>query len=428
MERVGLRRNTCQPIQYKSPRGELYRGLYMSKIDISFLNPANVADIEKGAIFPSMPDLCYVYLGEYLLSKGFKVRVFDEHIDGKIEDNTCLFTESRFVGVSLYGLNNSLVLNRMKNWKERFPETKFIIGGSSVGFDIPDKPNFIDYMVVGSGFRPLENLLGTGIIRTENVSMGVDIDFPAKFSLTPLSKYNSACLLTSFGCPFRCTFCLSNKLKKFQVRKKEYVFQELDIVLGSDIKYFEFFDDIFTLCPYMDELLSRVKRGNKRWGCVVDSRNNSEKFGKTLAKMIDSGLTTIGFGFESINNQSLRALNKKLTADNIMWSLKTVNKIMTGDLRPHAFLMYGLPFQTKDDHLRDIALVNRYGFASQSTHLKVIRGTDLWNIKDKLGIVIDDNGSVLETPYMTGSEINGLDMIMKKRNKDEIRAIWNGLL
>ena len=391
--------------------------------DIIFLNLANVRDIEKGAIFPSMPDLALVYLGEYLANKGYKVEVFDEHVDGRIDDNLRLFVRTKFIGISMYGLNNQENLTRIHGWKKMFPSVKFILGGSSIGHDITDKPDFIDHMIIGSGYQ---SLIGIITERIKGVVLGntsSEEDFPASFGLTPLKKYNSAALLTSFGCPFSCHFCLSNKLKKFQIRKKENVFQELDLVLSSDIKYFEFFDDIFTLCPYMDELLDKVS--NKRWGCVVDSRNTNRD---TLAKMIDSGLTTIGFGFESINDNTLQALNKKLTVNDIEWSLKTVKEISCNDLRPHAFLMYGLPLQTREDHLRDIDKVKSYGFEPQSTHLKVIKGTELWNKKEEFGIEIDDNGSVTKTSHMTEEQLNELDQAMNILNKVSIAKIWRDLL
>lgn len=396
--------------------------------DILFLNLANIRDLEKDAIFTRMPDLALVYLGEYLANKGYKVEVFDEHVDGRIDDNLRLFVRAKFIGISMYGLNNQANLTRIHNWKEMFPSAKFILGGSSVGHDITDKPDFIDHIVIGSGYQPL-----IGIIkgRTSGLilgSTGSEEDFPASFKLTPLEKYNSAALLTSFGCPFKCYFCLSPKLKNFKIRKKENVFQELDLVLSSDIKYFEFFDDIFTLCPYMDELLDKVSKGNKRWGCVVDSRHTNEKFRDILAKMIDSGLTTIGFGFESINDNTLQALNKKLTTEDIEWSLKTVKELSSNDLRPHAFLMYGLPLQTGEDHLRDIDKVKSYGFDTQSTHLKVIKGTELWNIRGEFGIETDDNGLVTKTSHMTEEQINELDQVMSILNKESIAKIWRNLL
>ena len=395
--------------------------------DIIFLNLANIRDLEKDAIFTLMPDLALVYLGEYLVSKGYNAKIFDEHVDGRIDDNPNLFTDSRFIGISMYGLNNNLNLSRIAKWKSQYPGTKFIIGGSSVGFDIFDKPDFIDYMVIGQGYYALGQILSR---HSPQIIMGGrnELDFPASFFLTPLCKYKSAALLCSLGCPFSCTFCLSNKLKIFQTRKKENVFQELDLILGSGIKYFEFFDDIFTLCPYIDELTSKIKQSNKKWGCVIDSRQTTSSFKTKLCSMIDSGLSTIGFGFESLSNITLRAINKKLTNEQIKWNLETVRDLRVNNLRQHAFLMYGLPFQTKENHLRDIETIESYGFYSQSTHLKVIRGTKLWDLKDSFGIETDDNGLVTRTDWMSNGDLLELDLVMDKRNKQQIKAIWAGLV
>ena len=395
--------------------------------DITFLNLANIRDLEKGAIFPQMPDLALIYLSEYIDRKGFTTQVFDEHVDGSIGDNPHLFHSTRYIGISMYGLNNSLNLHRIKKWKQKYPEVKLILGGSSVGFDIAEKLKFVDYQVIGRGYEPLISILSNkktpSIIHGE---LGFEKDFAFQFHLTHLEKYNSAAVLSTFGCPYRCSFCLSNKLKKFKVRKRQNVLAELDLILRApSIKYFEFFDDILVLNPFLKQYLNRVK-GKKPWGCVSDVRTYDDGL---MEEMVDSGMITIGFGFESLNDLTLRALNKRQTLDRIEICLRGMSKLAkTSRVRPHAFLMYGLPYQTKDDFLRELDRVESYGFFTQSTHLKVIPGTTLWSERNKYGIEIDSEGMVFKTSWAGEDDLNLIDEIMEKKNKESIAGIWGGLL
>ena len=393
-------------------------------MEILFLNLENRRDIEKKAIFPSLPELGLVYLAEFLKREGFEVGIYDEHLDGPVPDE--VIASAKYVGISMYGLNNRRNLQRVEEKKRRFPKLKFILGGSSIGSDITEKPDFIDHLVIGAGYDPLLEIL-TGTIKPILYGGSEERDFPFQFSVIPLSRYTRGVLLSAWGCPFRCSFCLSPHLKSYRVRREENVLAELDLILNTpEIKYFEFFDNLLPINPYLDKILARI-RGRKPWGCVSDIRRNNDEFFTKLERMIECGLTTIGFGIESLNDTTLMALNKKQTAREVDECLRRIAIIASDSFRPHVFLMYGLPFQTYQDFQTDLKRVSDYGLPAQCTHLKVIKGTVLWNKRMEYGIELNDDYQVTQTNWMDENELRELDNLVEGINLETISQVWKGL-
>jgi radical SAM superfamily enzyme YgiQ (UPF0313 family) len=130
---------------------------------------------------------------------------------------------------------------------------------------------------------------------------------------------------TSRGCPFDCSFCSVTKIfgRKYRFRSCDNVIQEL--TSRKEKSYF-FCDDNFAAQParsrkLMDALL-KMKIG--KWSCQV--RCDVAKDDKMLKLMAKSGCKLVCIGFESVNNKTLRAYEKKQTTEEIIHAIRSFHK------------------------------------------------------------------------------------------------------
>ena len=129
----------------------------------------------------------------------------------------------------------------------------------------------------------------------------------------PFAKHSPfTTVLTNFGCPFKCTFCIANTLG-FRYRPAEEVYKELLYIIKLGIREVFFEDMTFGLPKHNTvRLLELMISGklNISWTCfsrvdVVDR--------EMLALMKMAGCHTIIFGVESASEDILRKYQKGCT-------------------------------------------------------------------------------------------------------------------
>ena len=133
-------------------------------------------------------------------------------------------------------------------------------------------------------------------------------------NLTDNRHYTMSTVQTTKGCPYRCTFCQDIILHGFQVRSFSVArtLHEIEDCLThpARIKNFFAFTDLNLAAKpaHKLELFSRVKDYGIAWGALSDiSVAYNEKLLKVFA---ESGCVRLQIGFESVNEASLRAVNK----------------------------------------------------------------------------------------------------------------------
>jgi len=137
---------------------------------------------------------------------------------------------------------------------------------------------------------------------------------------------------------------------------------------------------------------------------------NEKKFKSYLNK----GLKVIYFGIETLNNTSLNAINKKINKSQI---LNLTAKIKKYKVKKVAFMMFGLPYQTKNDVKRDIKYLKLNGWNIILSGL-TLTNSKLYNEKEKYKLTIDENKNVIETENMSEKDIDELyEMAEKINNK-----------
>jgi len=158
-------------------------------------------------------------------------------------------------------------------------------------------------------------------------------------------RKNFTALISSRGCPFNCAFCNHNH-QKYRVRTARNVVDEIELNLKSyDIRDFDIYDSTFTADrKRVIAICDEIRRRKLKVGFTVRSRVDV-----VTREMIDSlsaaGCHTIMYGIESSNPEILKRMNKGITPDVVM---ETVRYTHRSGIKILGFFLFGFPGETRE--------------------------------------------------------------------------------
>ncbi len=175
--------------------------------------------------------------------------------------------------------------------------------------------------------------------------------------------YRMAPIELSRGCPYRCTYCVNDKLRevysdytRYHRRKSPEKAIEDMLYLKSkfDIEMFYILDETFMSMPkeYMNSL---SKLYIEKIGIPFFSQTRPESVTEEKVKIIsDMGCKVISMGIEN-GNENLRKeiLNRNVSNEQIIRAFEILRKY---GIKASSFNMLGVPGETKETILETIAL------------------------------------------------------------------------
>ena len=198
----------------------------------------------------------------------------------------------------------------------------------------------------------------------------------------PLKSYNLShgrskpltSVLTSYGCPAVCSFCVSEKIE-YRYRNPQNVIQELKAVKKLGVKEIFFRDPVFCANKKQGHsIMDMMIQNDFGFYWVADTRVNiiSEETARLMKK---SGCHALHFGVESANMNILKKYNKGMTIEKVK---KTFGICKEYGIETVGYFILGLPGETVDDVRRtiDLAIELDCDYASFNTPLPII-GTSL---------------------------------------------------
>ena len=214
-------------------------------------------------------------------------------------------------------------------------------------------------LVEGRDWRRLPGLAyreGDRFVTTEPRPLISDLDElpfperPMESALTVLGMKASP-ILASRGCCRDCSFCSIRQFygqvpgKKVRVRKPAKVAEELKLLWeekGASIFLFQ--DDDFPvwgnfgqrwIAEFIDALQNEELIGKVIWKI---SCRSDEVEPRLFARMRDAGLSTVYLGIESGNEDGLRTLNKRLSVEDSLRAISTLNQLGLGFM--YGFMLF----------------------------------------------------------------------------------------
>lgn len=358
---------------------------------VTFLNPPQTNSKYKflGVVAPS---LGIGYMAAVLEEHGYDVDVLDASALELTYDEIgeeILKRNPDIVSISALTPTIGVALDSADKIKQVKPDTVVVLGGYHPTFEyksVLEEPS-VDVVVRGEGEYTfldlvqtiemggdLKNVEGLAFHDESDSSLTVtpdrpiiqDLDelpFPA-FHLFPMEKYkilnittNVATIITTRGCPMKCSFCSSAALHGDHLRRRSYenVCDEIEVRLREqNIDTIAFMDDTFTLNKkFVRDFCAEIKRRNLKfwWGCTSRVDTLDEEL---LQTMKDAGCITIFIGVESADQQMLEKMNKNITISKTENAFRLARKV---GIRTIASCVIGMPEDTRKSIANTIAFV-----------------------------------------------------------------------
>ena len=178
------------------------------------------------------------------------------------------------------------------------------------------------------------------------------IPFPARERLMNLENYTSedmGVILTSRGCPFKCTYCYHPWKGRVHFRSIDNVIEEIkQVIKDYGTRQFAFKDDSFTLNRRRTmEFCERIikERLNINWDCTTRVDLIDEEMLKLMKR---AGCNVIKVGIETGSERILKEIQKGITFEQARRAAKLFNKY---GIFWSAYFMMGLPQETEEEIL-----------------------------------------------------------------------------
>ncbi|MFZ5366473.1 MAG: B12-binding domain-containing radical SAM protein [Patescibacteria group bacterium] len=375
------------------------------------------------------PPLGIGYLGAVLEKEGFEVRIFDAP-PLKWGIRKIVFEAEKFspdfIGLSVSTADFNKAVKLGKALKKSL-SSPIIIGGSHITA-LPDEMkrfSCFDIGVIGEGEETIVELIkalkkermsppsprlrrvkgivfreGKRVIKTsprlyiENLD---SLPFPARHLMPALSSYHPTpatfkkfpvgTMITSRGCPYRCTFCFRGVFgNRWRFRSPENVVSEMEVLISKfGAKEIRIWDDTFNADPERVKTICRlmIKRGLRfPWTCLARVDRIDRQM---LALMKRAGCWQISYGIESGNEKILATINKGITKKMVKKAIEVTYQV---GIRSLGFFILGLPGETEQTLRETIEFAKSLPLeAANFTIATPYPGTDLWFQAKKEGFL-----------------------------------------
>ncbi len=319
-------------------------------------------------------------------------------------------------------VTGDVFLDGPRNWLERYPFIEAVIMDFTSG-------NINDYLERESEKVPGIIIRSTSLTPAFTRPRGEEFSLPIpRHELFSSHNYNFpfvrrkpfATVLTDYGCPFLCSFCIMATLG-YRYRTIDNVMAELHYIWKLGKREIFFMDQTFgTIRQRALEMCRRMAEDGLKFGWVCYSRVDLVDRELLLA-MSGAGCHTIIFGVESASEEILRIYRKGYTKQQIRTAFSLCREL---GIRTVATFIIGLPEDSWDTAMETIDFLTDIKADFASFNIAVPRaGTSLRQDAIALGltssdiVVMDQSGSTISMPsrYLTRDDIMRLKSLALRR-------------
>jgi radical SAM superfamily enzyme YgiQ (UPF0313 family) len=315
-------------------------------MDVLLLNPGWMS--REGNIWKkisgALPPLGIAYIASYLEKNSINVRIIDIQAEplstAELLDSVTF--SPGYIGITATTMTVKSALETAALCRKKFPAAKIVFGGVHPTIMPEDVLSSIDvdYAVRGEGERAMLELIqgkdpavieglsykkDGGFIHNAIGPVIADLDtlpFPA-YSLLPVKNYMptlgsykrlpAISLITTRGCPGKCTFCMGSYLGgRIRMHSTRYIIDEIKMLIKDyGIREISFYDDTFTAFRHKVRDFCKILIDEKidiTWSCFarVDFVDAD-----ILGLMKRAGCHQIMYGIESGSDEILKNIKKK---------------------------------------------------------------------------------------------------------------------
>lgn len=339
-------------------------------------------------------------LGHILKNAGHDVEVYEElyqDVDlGKLKDADvfCISTITSSAPRA-YQIADQL---------HRETRARVIIGGMHASALPEEAATHADQVIVGEAegiiVDVVEGKNKNQIVYAKCLENLDEIPFP-DYSLLK-TRCDCANVMSTRGCPFCCTFCTTSRMfHPYRERSVESVISELRYYKGLGFKYMNFEDDNFTANKERaKEICRRMIAENLVFKeTFFFGRTDMAEDEELLNLCEKAHLSRVLIGLESLNQDSLNAINKHQVTADIKKCVKTLSR---HKIRLIASIVLGIDTDSEKDIKRSIAFAKRnHAYQLQPAVLTPYPKTKTYEQLEKEGRLITKDWSLFDMMNVT---------------------------
>lgn len=381
-------------------------------------------------------NLAVYYLFNNSIPKGMEANIKQYNInmpkENVLDD---LFSQKSDIYIfSCYIWNIEYILHIASSLK-KITDAIIIFGGSEVSFNAKDyftKYDFIDYIVAGEGeeitLKLLSNIQNKEEVNIQNVfdknSKDYtyvkkhinfnDVIFPYKN--VDMKEFENKIIYyeSQRGCPYNCSYCLSELDKRLRFRDVEKVKEEIMFFINNDIPLVKFIDRTFN---------ADNKRAKEIIRFILDNSKHTKFHFEVCANLLDdeiielfqsapNDMFQLEVGLQSINEYTIKEINRTTNTEKIG---QNVTKLLKNDnVHIHLDLISGLPYEDMESFKKSFNYAyNLKPHMLQLGFLKVLHGTMMEKSKDKYDLKYNNFTpyEILSNKWMDYSDLSKLKNI-----------------
>jgi len=379
---------------------------------------------------------------------------------------------SRFdvIGISAYSTQYRYLKTFTMKLKNQYPDIPIVCGGPGPTFshDIILKNTGVDICVLSEGENTFielieninnpEKVRGVAFLKNGEVALTLKRDPVENLDILPMpnrelfdfekiintanqvrinsengnDSYTSrraADMIAGRGCPYFCNYC-SKTFDGLRLRSVDNIAAEIvELKNRYRINHIAFNDELVLVNKKRTiQFCDKLKTLNVTWSC--QGRINQVDR-EVLIAMKDAGCTEVGYGVESISQNILDAMNKKINAESVVPVVKMTKEV---GIKPVIQYMYGYPGENDRTIANTIKFFKEIDYPYVSFTTTPLPGTKLYEDCKEKGLIADeerylmklDSGYNMDRPLVNLTDFTDEEFLSKKR-KLQIKIIHNYL-
>lgn len=390
---------------------------------IIFINPSYTDNVLRNVKSLSQPPMSLAFLAGHTPDQ-YEMEIIDEQVSKSID-----YTKVGADLVAISGMTCTAPRAYEISAQFRSQGIPVIMGGIHASMRSEEASQFVDAVVVGEGEEiwpevikdfeknQLKKIYTANYTNLEHVRKPRKDLFSNNYLATPTVQY-------SRGCPFGCNFCSVTRFNggTYRFRKVEDVISEIS---QMETKHFGFVDDNVIgsgerSIKQAFRLFEQLKDLGKKWGSQI-SINIAEN-DKLLKMAAKSGAEWFFIGFESIEKETLEAMNKRINLHTGPGNYKDViKKIHDAGVAVAGGFIFGGDNDTKDVFERTVEFIHNAELDIAQFFIQTpFPGTKLHEQLDK------ENRILVKNYPQDWKRYNGYDVVFKPKNMTE-KELKDGL-